>query len=81
MVLLCLTSMLFSHNKIRMLFVILVSAVKVIKFSQLISYLSPGTDHQAVLRCLQMMAVLVQGCWVLKRLLELFELYELNYCI
>ncbi|KAH9513090.1 DNA-directed RNA polymerase III subunit RPC5 [Bulinus truncatus] len=40
--------------------------VKVIKFSQLISFLAPGTDQQAVLRTLQSMAVLVQGCWVVK---------------
>ncbi|CAL1536657.1 unnamed protein product [Lymnaea stagnalis] len=40
--------------------------VKVIRFSQLISFLAPGTDHQAVLRSLQSMAVLVQGCWVVK---------------
>ncbi|XP_012944474.1 DNA-directed RNA polymerase III subunit RPC5 [Aplysia californica] len=40
--------------------------VKVIRFSQLMSFLAPGADHQAVLRSLQSMAVLVQGCWVVK---------------
>ncbi|GFR90054.1 DNA-directed RNA polymerase III subunit RPC5 [Elysia marginata] len=41
--------------------------VKVIRFNQLVSFLAPGTDHQAILRALQNMAVLVQGCWVVKR--------------
>lgn len=40
--------------------------VKVIRFNQLVSFLAPGTDHQAILRALQNMAVLVQGCWVVK---------------
>ncbi|KAK7003517.1 DNA-directed RNA polymerase III subunit RPC5 [Biomphalaria glabrata] len=40
--------------------------VKVIRFNQLISFLARGTDQQAVLRTLQSMAVLVQGCWVVK---------------
>ncbi|GFN78523.1 DNA-directed RNA polymerase iii subunit rpc5 [Plakobranchus ocellatus] len=40
--------------------------VKVIRFDQLVSFLARGTDHQAILRSLQNMAVLVQGCWVVK---------------
>ncbi|RUS89733.1 hypothetical protein EGW08_002551, partial [Elysia chlorotica] len=44
----------------------LLKNVKVIRFNQLVSFLAPGTDHQAILRSLQNMAVLVQGCWVVK---------------
>ncbi|BFZ03510.1 hypothetical protein BsWGS_06549 [Bradybaena similaris] len=44
----------------------LLTNVKVMRFSQLMSFVAPGTDQQAVLRSLQSMAVLVQGCWVVK---------------
>ena len=39
---------------------------KVIRFSQLMTLLPQGTDPQATLRSLQHVAVLVQGCWVVK---------------
>ncbi|ESO84071.1 hypothetical protein LOTGIDRAFT_108154 [Lottia gigantea] len=40
--------------------------VKVMRFSQLLSLLDPGTDPTSVLRPLQVFALLVQGCWVVK---------------
>lgn len=39
---------------------------KVIQFRQLLALLPRGTDPTAVIRCLQQVAVLVQGCWVVK---------------
>ncbi|XP_029649513.2 DNA-directed RNA polymerase III subunit RPC5 [Octopus sinensis] len=39
---------------------------KVIRFRQLLALLPQGTDSTAVIRCLQQVAVLVQGCWVVK---------------
>ncbi|KAK3600874.1 hypothetical protein CHS0354_019221 [Potamilus streckersoni] len=39
---------------------------KVIQFHQLINLLPKGTDPQATLRSLQHVAVMVQGCWVVK---------------
>ncbi|MGH0161894.1 UNVERIFIED_CONTAM: hypothetical protein FKN15_042039 [Acipenser sinensis] len=45
---------------------ILVPVMKVMPFANLMSYLSPGTDSTAVLRCIQQVAMLVQGNWVIK---------------
>ena len=42
-------------------------AVKVVQFSKLMELLPEGTDQQAALRLLQQVAVMVQGCWVVKR--------------
>ena len=42
------------------------SPAKVIRFGQLLALLPQGTDPLAVIRCLQQVAVLVQGCWVVK---------------
>lgn len=39
---------------------------KVIKFGQLLQLLPRDTDAMAVLRSLQQVAMLVQGCWVVK---------------
>ncbi|CAE1294476.1 RPC5 [Acanthosepion pharaonis] len=39
---------------------------KVIQFRQLLALLPRGTDPTAVIRCLQQVAILVQGCWVVK---------------
>ena len=39
---------------------------KVIGFNQMMSYLAKGSDTVTVLRCLQQVALLVQGCWVVK---------------
>ncbi|WAQ95610.1 RPC5-like protein [Mya arenaria] len=39
---------------------------KVIRFNQLLHLLPQGTDQQATLRALQIVAVMVQGCWVVK---------------
>ncbi len=44
----------------------LMKNAKVLRFSQLIALLSKGTDPTAALRSLQQMAMLVQGCWVVK---------------
>ena len=46
---------------------IIVVSVKVIRFSQLMSLLPQGTDTVSALRSVQQVAVLVQGCWVVKR--------------
>lgn len=43
------------------------SAAKVINFSQLCRLLSPATKEATVLKCVQQYAVVVQGCWVVKR--------------
>lgn len=40
--------------------------VKVMRFSQLMEMLPGGTDPLTVLRVLQQVAVMVQGCWVVK---------------
>jgi len=40
---------------------------KVIRFNQLMHLLPQGTDQQATIRALQIVAVMVQGCWVVKR--------------
>ncbi|XP_067671933.1 DNA-directed RNA polymerase III subunit RPC5-like isoform X1 [Haliotis asinina] len=40
--------------------------VKVLRLSQLLALLPQGTDPAAVLRSLQQVAVLIQGCWVVK---------------
>ncbi|KAL8175488.1 UNVERIFIED_CONTAM: DNA-directed RNA polymerase III subunit RPC5, partial [Gekko kuhli] len=45
---------------------ILMKNVKVIPFANLMSLLSSGTDPTAVLRCIQQVAMLVQGNWVVK---------------
>ena len=42
-------------------------SAKVIRFNQLLHLLPHGTDPTATLRALQIVAVLVQGCWVVKR--------------
>lgn len=42
-------------------------AVKVIQFANLMGLLASGTDSTAVLRCIQQVALLVQGNWVVKR--------------
>ncbi|XP_013381144.1 DNA-directed RNA polymerase III subunit RPC5 isoform X1 [Lingula anatina] len=39
---------------------------KVIKFSQLMTFLPRGTDEDAAIRSLQQVAMMVQGCWVVK---------------
>ena len=39
---------------------------KVMKFSQLMALLTKGTDPTSALRCLQQVALMVQGCWVVK---------------
>lgn len=39
---------------------------KILRFSQLLSLLPKNTDPTAALRCLQQVALLVQGCWVVK---------------
>ncbi|KAK7475390.1 hypothetical protein BaRGS_00033340 [Batillaria attramentaria] len=44
----------------------LLTNVKVMRFSQLMELLPQGTDPQAALRLLQQVAVMVQGCWVVK---------------
>ncbi|XP_078723296.1 DNA-directed RNA polymerase III subunit RPC5 [Lampetra fluviatilis] len=44
----------------------LMKNVKVLQFSQLMSLLSPGLDSVSVLRSVQQVALLVQGCWVVK---------------
>ncbi|XP_062611114.1 DNA-directed RNA polymerase III subunit RPC5-like [Saccostrea cucullata] len=44
----------------------LLTNAKVIRFSQLLALLPQGVDATAVLRSLQQVAVLVQGCWVVK---------------
>ncbi|GAB1607650.1 DNA-directed RNA polymerase III subunit RPC5-like [Argonauta hians] len=44
----------------------LLTNAKVIRFRQLLALLPQGTDSTAVIRCLQQVAVLVQGCWVVK---------------
>lgn len=45
----------------------ILSAAKVISFSQLCRLLSPAAKEASVLKCVQQYAVLVQGCWVVKR--------------
>ncbi|XP_042293642.1 DNA-directed RNA polymerase III subunit RPC5 isoform X1 [Sceloporus undulatus] len=45
---------------------ILMKNVKVIAFANLMSLLASGTDPTAALRCIQQMALLVQGNWVVK---------------
>ncbi|XP_052816674.1 DNA-directed RNA polymerase III subunit RPC5-like [Mya arenaria] len=44
----------------------LLTNAKVIRFNQLLHLLPQGTDQQATLRALQIVAVMVQGCWVVK---------------
>ncbi|XP_046342600.1 DNA-directed RNA polymerase III subunit RPC5-like [Haliotis rufescens] len=44
----------------------LLTNVKVLRLAQLLALLPQGTDPAAVLRSLQQVAVLVQGCWVVK---------------
>ncbi|XP_052262811.1 DNA-directed RNA polymerase III subunit RPC5-like isoform X2 [Dreissena polymorpha] len=44
----------------------LLTNAKVIRFSQLLHLLPQGTDPIATLRALQIVAVMVQGCWVVK---------------
>ena len=39
---------------------------KVLRFAQLMSLLPQGTDMTSALRCLQQVAMLIQGCWVVK---------------
>ncbi|NWW34237.1 RPC5 polymerase, partial [Panurus biarmicus] len=45
---------------------ILMKNVKVMPFANLLSLLGSGTDATAVLRCVQQVALLVQGNWVVK---------------
>ncbi|KFQ17011.1 DNA-directed RNA polymerase III subunit RPC5, partial [Merops nubicus] len=45
---------------------ILMKNVKVMPFANLMSLLGSGTDSTAVLRCIQQVAMLVQGNWVVK---------------
>ncbi|XP_030140482.3 DNA-directed RNA polymerase III subunit RPC5 isoform X2 [Taeniopygia guttata] len=45
---------------------ILMKNVKVMPFANLLGLLGPGTDPTAVLRCVQQVALLVQGNWVVK---------------
>uniref|UniRef100_A0A6J0U5N1 DNA-directed RNA polymerase III subunit RPC5 n=1 Tax=Pogona vitticeps TaxID=103695 RepID=A0A6J0U5N1_9SAUR len=45
---------------------ILMKNVKVIAFANLMSLLASGTDATAALRCIQQVALLVQGNWVVK---------------
>ncbi|XP_076154597.1 DNA-directed RNA polymerase III subunit RPC5 isoform X1 [Alosa pseudoharengus] len=44
----------------------LMKNVKVMPFANLMGLLAPGTDSTAVLRCIQQVAMLVQGNWVVK---------------
>ncbi|XP_030630221.1 DNA-directed RNA polymerase III subunit RPC5 [Chanos chanos] len=44
----------------------LMKNVKVMPFANLMGLLTPGTDSTAVLRCIQQVAMLVQGNWVVK---------------
>nr|XP_015215620.1 PREDICTED: DNA-directed RNA polymerase III subunit RPC5 [Lepisosteus oculatus] len=44
----------------------LMKNVKVMPFANLMGLLTPGTDSTAVLRCVQQVAMLVQGNWVVK---------------
>ncbi|XP_041086754.1 DNA-directed RNA polymerase III subunit RPC5-like [Polyodon spathula] len=44
----------------------LMKNVKVMPFANLMGFLSHGTDSTAVLRCIQQVAMLVQGNWVVK---------------
>nr|XP_006818447.1 PREDICTED: DNA-directed RNA polymerase III subunit RPC5-like [Saccoglossus kowalevskii] len=44
----------------------LLASAKVLQFSQLLTLISGHSDVMAVLRSLQQVAVLVQGCWVVK---------------
>ncbi|GAA6082974.1 DNA-directed RNA polymerase III subunit RPC5, partial [Tachysurus ichikawai] len=45
----------------------LMKNVKVMPFANLMGLLASGTDSTAVLRCIQQVAMLVQGNWVVKR--------------
>ena len=40
---------------------------KVMSFGQLCSLMSPAAKEGVVLKCVQQVADLVQGCWVVKR--------------
>lgn len=44
----------------------LMKNVKVVQFANLMGLLGSGVDHTAVLRCIQQVAMLVQGCWLVK---------------
>ncbi|XP_076448701.1 DNA-directed RNA polymerase III subunit RPC5-like [Babylonia areolata] len=44
----------------------LLTSVKVMQFSKLMEMLPEGTDPVSTLRALQQVAVMVQGCWVVK---------------
>uniref|UniRef100_A0A4W3I198 Polymerase (RNA) III (DNA directed) polypeptide E n=1 Tax=Callorhinchus milii TaxID=7868 RepID=A0A4W3I198_CALMI len=44
----------------------LMKNVKIIQFANLMGLLGSGVDSTAVLRCIQQVAMLVQGCWVIK---------------
>ncbi len=39
---------------------------KVMRFAQLMSLLTKGADPTSALRCLQQVALMIQGCWVVK---------------
>ncbi|XP_051925616.1 DNA-directed RNA polymerase III subunit RPC5 [Hippocampus zosterae] len=54
----------------------LMKNVKVIQFANLMGLLASGTDATAVLRCIQQVALLVQGNWVVKS----DVLYPRNTC-
>ncbi|XP_057682742.1 DNA-directed RNA polymerase III subunit RPC5 [Corythoichthys intestinalis] len=54
----------------------LMKNVKVIQFASLMGLLASGTDSTAVLRCIQQVALLVQGNWVVKS----DVLYPKNTC-
>ena len=55
------------HKSIHLNNLVILSAAKVISFSQLCRLLSPAAKEASVLKCVQQYAVLVQGCWVVKR--------------
>lgn len=42
------------------------SLAKAIRWNQLLTLLEKGTDQSLVLKAVQQVAVLVQGCWVVK---------------
>ncbi|KAL0984001.1 hypothetical protein UPYG_G00135750 [Umbra pygmaea] len=54
----------------------LMKNVKVMPFANLMGLMTPGTDSTAVLRCIQQVALLVQGNWVVKS----DVLYPKNSC-
>lgn len=47
-------------------YVFLIFSAKVIKWSQLLALLDSGVNQPSVMKALQQVAVLIQGCWVIK---------------